>query len=77
MSFLKKVEMINKKKSPIKDAEIEEYLENKELNLKATLNHKEAFKGAKYIIICTPTNYDDVTNSFDTSSVENVIKQEI
>ena len=70
-----KVEMINKKKSPIKDTEIEEYLENKKLDLKATLNHKEAFKGAKFIIICTPTNYDDVTNSFDTSSVEDVIKK--
>ncbi|MCR5186049.1 MAG: nucleotide sugar dehydrogenase [Clostridia bacterium] len=69
-----KVEMINKKKSPIKDTEIEEYLENKKLDLKATLNYKDAFKGARFIIICTPTNYDDVTNSFDTSSVEDVIK---
>ncbi|MCR5185608.1 MAG: nucleotide sugar dehydrogenase [Clostridia bacterium] len=70
-----KVEMINKKKSPIKDTEIEEYLENKKLDLKATLNYKDAFKGARFIIICTPTNYDDVTNSFDTSSVEDVIKK--
>lgn len=70
-----KVEMINKKKSPIKDAEIEEYFANKRLNLKATLDYKKAFKKADYVIISTPTNYDSEQNFFDTSSVEQVIKE--
>lgn len=72
-----KVEMINKGISPIKDNEIEDYLANKKLNLKATLDYKEAFKDAKYIVISTPTNYDDVTNKFDTSSVEDIIEKVI
>ena len=72
-----KVEMINNKISPIKDKEIEEYLKTKNLNLRATLDYKEAFNGAKFIIISTPTNYDDVKNYFDTSSVEDVIKKVI
>lgn len=72
-----KVDMINNKISPIKDKEIEEYLSTKELNLKATLDYKEAFEGANYIIISTPTNYDDKTNCFDTSSVEDIIKKVI
>ena len=50
-------------------------MENKELNLKATLNYKEAFKGAKFVIVCTPTNYDDEENFFDTSSVEDIIQK--
>lgn len=69
-----KVEMINNRRSPIIDEEIIEYLANKPLNLKATTDMEEAFKGAKYIIISTPTNYDEKKNYFDTSSVENVIQ---
>ena len=69
-----KVQMINNRISPIADNEIEEYLKNKDLNLKATLDNKEAYEEAKYIIIATPTNYDEVTNFFDTSLVESVIK---
>ena len=63
-----KVEMINNRISPIKDKEIEEFLKTKELNLKATLDYKEAFKDAKFVIISTPTNYDDEKNFFDTSA---------
>lgn len=69
-----KVDMINNKKSPIVDAEIQEYLEKKALNLKATTDAKSAYKDAEYIIISTPTNYDPVKNFFDTSSVEAVIE---
>lgn len=72
-----KVDMINNKISPIKDKEIQEYLSTKNLNLKATLDYKEAFTDAKYIIISTPTNYDDNKNYFDTSSVEDIIKKVI
>ena len=70
-----KVEMINHKKSPIVDAEIEEYLANKELNLTATTDSKLAYQDADFVIISTPTNYDPKKNYFDTSSVESVIKQ--
>lgn len=69
-----KVDMINKRQSPVVDTEITDYLESKRLNLKATNDLTEAFDGAKYIIISTPTNYDEKKNYFDTSSVENVIK---
>jgi UDPglucose 6-dehydrogenase len=69
-----KVNMINNKISPIVDKEISEYLSTKELNLKATLDKKEAYEGAEYVIIATPTNYDEVNNFFDTSLVEVVIK---
>lgn len=72
-----KINMINNKISPIDDKEIREYLKSKPLNLKATLNYKEAFIGAHYIIISTPTNYDDVLNYFDTSSVEDIINKVI
>ena len=70
-----KVEMINNRISPIKDEYIEQYFKEKDLNLKCTLDYKEAFQGADYIIISTPTNYDDEKNFFDTSSVEDVIKK--
>ncbi len=72
-----KVDMINNGKSPIRDKEIEDFLENKKLNLRATLDYKDAFKDAKFIVISTPTNYDDETHYFDTSSVEDVIKKVI
>ena len=72
-----KVEMINKRISPIKDKEIEEFFKNKELNLKATLDYKEAFENAEFIVISTPTNYDDEKNYFDTSSVEDIIQKVI
>ena len=70
-----KVEMINNRISPIKDEKIEEFFKTKDLNLKATLDFEEAFKGASYVIISTPTNYDDELNFFDTSSVEDVIEK--
>ena len=70
-----KVEMINNRKSPIQDEYIEKYFSEKKLNLKATIDYKEAFEEAKYIIISTPTNYDPNTNFFDTSSVEDIIKK--
>ena len=72
-----KVDMINNRTSPIKDDEIEDYLKNKELDLTATLDYKEAFDGAEYIVISTPTNYDEEKNFFDTSSVEDIIKKVI
>src|SRR5690554_4074214 len=68
-----KVDMINNKKSPIIDAEIEEYLATKDLNLKATTDNYIAYKDANYVIISTPTNYDPEKNYFDTSTVEAVI----
>ena len=70
-----KVEMINNKISPIRDKEIEDFLQNKKLNLRATLDYKDAFVGAEYIVISTPTNYDDEKNHFDTSSVEDIIQK--
>lgn len=69
-----KVDMINAKKSPIIDAELSEYLENKALNLKATTDGRDAYADADYVVISTPTNYDPNKNYFDTSSVEEVIK---
>ncbi|MDE7309377.1 MAG: nucleotide sugar dehydrogenase [Lachnospiraceae bacterium] len=69
-----KVDMVNARTSPIVDKEIQEYFASKELNLKATTNKMEAFEGAEYIIISTPTNYDPDKNYFDTSSVEQVIE---
>ena len=70
-----KVDMINKRISPIRDKEIEEFFKTKTLDLRATLDYKDAFKGAKFIIISTPTNYDDEKNYFDTSSVEDIIQK--
>lgn len=72
-----KVEKINNRISPIQDEYIEKYFKEKNLNLKATLDYKEAFTGAKFIIISTPTNYDSEQNYFDTSSVEDIIKKVI
>ena len=69
-----KVDMINNHISPIQDKEIEDFLENRNLNLKATLDKQDAFKDAKFIVISTPTNYDEQKNYFDTSSVEETIK---
>lgn len=72
-----KVEKINNKISPIKDEEIEKYFKEKHLNLKATLDYKEAFSNADFIVISTPTNYDDENRFFDTSSVEDIIQKVI
>lgn len=69
-----KVEMINQRKSPIVDQELEEYLAKPELSLKATTDGPAAYRDADFVIISTPTNYDPVRNYFDTSSVEAVIK---
>lgn len=68
-----KVVLINNCKSTVVDAEIEKYLDEKELSLKATLNKEEAYADAEFIIVATPTDYDPETNYFDTSSVETVI----
>lgn len=69
-----KVNMINNKKSPIKDKEIEDFLLNKKLDLYATTDAKKAYSDADIIVVAAPTNYDDKTNSFDTNAVESVIK---
>lgn len=72
-----KVELINERKSPISDKEVQEYLSTKKLDLYATTDAKAAYKDAEYIIISTPTNYDPNLNYFDTSSVESVIEEVI
>lgn len=72
-----KVEKINRKESPIEDKELVDYLKNKHLNLRATLNKVEAYKDADYVIISTPTDYDPETNYFNTTSIEAVIRDVI
>jgi UDPglucose 6-dehydrogenase len=69
-----KVAMLNRKQSPIEDAEIKDYLQNKPLNLSVTLNKQEAYEGADFVIIATPTNYDLEANYFNTRSIESVIQ---
>jgi UDPglucose 6-dehydrogenase len=72
-----RVAMVNARTSPVADPELESYLSEKPLDLMATTNPAEAFQGAEYIIVATPTNYDPVTNFFDTSSVEEVVRMAI
>ena len=72
-----KVDMINNRISPIRDEYIEKFFREKDLNLKCTLDYKEAFTDADYVIISTPTNYDEETHYFDTSSVEDIIEKVI
>ncbi|WP_343683476.1 nucleotide sugar dehydrogenase [Asticcacaulis sp.] len=69
-----KVDMLNARQSPIVDAEIEHFLAKEPINFRATLDAEDAFKGADYIIVATPTNYDTETNRFDTRSIESVIR---
>lgn len=69
-----RVALVNQRKSPFSDTELEEFLASKPLRLKATLSKEEAFQGADYVVIATPTNYDPETNHFDTTSIESVIR---
>ena len=69
-----KVDMINKRISPIRDKEIEDYLASKPLNLTATLDAVSAYKDADFVVVAAPTNYDPNQNYFDTTAVENVIE---
>jgi UDPglucose 6-dehydrogenase len=69
-----KVELLNQNKSPIEDAEIDDFLQNKKLNFRATLEREDAYQNAEYVIISTPTDYDSEANYFDTHLIEAVIK---
>ena len=69
-----RIDFLNRRISPITDVEIEEYLKTKTLNLKATLSKEEAYAGADFVIIATPTDYDEATNYFNTGSVEAVAR---
>ena len=69
----RKIELLRRRRSPIVDAELEEYLATRELDLTATLDAESAYRDAEFVVVATPTNYDDATNFFDTSSVESVI----
>ena len=69
-----KIALLNSKQSPIEDKEINEFLKTKTLNLKATLNKDEAYQGATYVVIATPTDYDETANYFNTSTIESVIQ---
>ena len=68
-----KVDLLNARKSPIEDAELQDYLATKPLNLRATLDKADAYSGADFVVIATPTNYDEQTNYFDTRSIEAVV----
>ena len=72
-----KVEMLNRKECPIQDVELNDYLQNRSLNFRATLNKKEAYEGADYVIIATPTDYDPKSNYFNTQSIEAVVRDVI
>jgi UDPglucose 6-dehydrogenase len=69
-----KVEMLNRKQSPIQDVELEDYIQNKSLNFRATLDKQDAYEGADFVIIATPTDYDPETDYFNTKSIEAVIR---
>ena len=73
----KKVEMINSRQSPIQDAEIDDFLKKKELQLTATIDRESFYQGADYVVVATPTDYDPVKNYFDTSTVETVIEESL
>lgn len=73
----KRVDMINNKRSTVVDSTVEMFLSEKDLSLRATLNKKEAYSGATFVVIATPTDYDAISNTFDTSTVETIIKDVI